>query len=50
MTTKQTSRTVSYAQLVRQTQTEDQKRKREVEFQFSNGRKFYRPINPYQRS
>lgn len=46
--TKQTSRTISYAQLVRQYQTEDQKRKKEVEFQFSNGRKFLHARNPYQ--
>lgn len=46
---KQTSRTISYAQLVRQHQTEAQKRKIEVEFRFSNGRTFQRPLNPYQR-
>lgn len=47
---KQSQRIVSYSQLVRRHQTEDQKKKREVEYQFSNGRKFYRRRNPYQNA
>lgn len=50
MATRQSQRTVSLSVLVRAHQTEEQKQKKEVAFRFSNGRKFYRPRNPYQNA
>ena len=44
---RQTSRTYSYLQLVRQLQTKEQRQKKEVNFRFSNGRTFERKRNPY---
>lgn len=50
MANNQTQRTISYSMLVRKFQTEEQKRKQEIAFVFSNGRRFLRPKNPYQNA
>jgi len=48
MANRQSSRVYLMNQLVRQHSTTEQLQKREVNFQFSGGRKFYRSRDPYQ--